>query len=107
MLRNLTSEAKVCSVKKCKRLLGSQDSEKNVIDPQLKQHCAMSDFHKMARLINDNEAVIVNALEREEWPRAMKILEEENDAQLYYKYSSSLLSHVPSALCQGKKNPSL
>ena len=61
----------------------------------------MSDFHKMAKLINDSEAVITNALEREEWPRAMKILEEENDAELYYKYSSSLLSHVPSALCQG------
>lgn len=31
----------------------------------------------------------------------MKILEDESKAELYYKYSSSLLSHVPTALCQG------
>ena len=29
------------------------------------------------------------------------MLEEENKSSLYYTYSSSLLSHVPSALCHG------
>ena len=56
----------------------------------LHQHAASTDFNELARLIGDHEAVIDNAIQREDWPTAVRTLEERNNADLFYKYSSAL-----------------
>ena len=39
----------------------------------LHQHGAISDFNVIATIINDNEAIVVNSLQREDWPRTVQV----------------------------------
>ena len=73
---------------------------KSTLYSLLHQHAAAEDFNEIAKLIGDHEAIIVHALQREDWPLAVKTLEERNDSRLYYQYSASLIIHVPSILCK-------
>ena len=63
---------------------------KSTLYSLLHQHAAATDFNELARLIGDHEAVIDNAIQREDWPIAVRTLEERNNADLFYKYSSAL-----------------
>ena len=53
-----------------------------------------------SKLIGDHESIIIHALQREDWPLAVKTLEERNEPFLFYKYSSALIPHVAGILCK-------
>ena len=57
---------------------------KSTLYSLLHQHAASTDFNELARLIGDHEAVIDNAIQREDWPTAVRTLEERNNADLFY-----------------------
>ena len=73
---------------------------KSTLYSLLHQHAAAADFNQIAQLIGDHESIIVHALQREDWPLAVKTLEERNEPHLFYKYSSALIPHVAGILCK-------
>lgn len=53
-----------------------------------------------AHVINDFNYVLAYWIQREKWEESMNVLKKQHDPQMFYKYSTVLMSHTPTELVE-------
>lgn len=64
----------------------------------ISSHGREQELLSYATAINDYNYVLSYWIQREHWQEALDVLKQQTDAEIFYKYSSVLMAHVPGAL---------
>ena len=64
----------------------------------ISSHGREEELLHFATVVNDYNYVLSYWVQRERWPEALAVLQKQTEPEIFYKYSSILISHVPGEL---------
>lgn len=61
----------------------------------ISSHGREEELLHFATVVNDHNYVLAYWVQRERWPESLDVLKKQTDPEIFYKYSSVLMAHVP------------
>lgn len=71
------------------------DLDRKTVYEIISSHGREEELLYFATVINDSNYVLSYWVQRERWPESLAVLKKQTDPDIFYKYSSVLMAHVP------------
>ncbi|KAK0732716.1 Pep3/Vps18/deep orange family-domain-containing protein [Apiosordaria backusii] len=75
-----------------------QDLDRKTVYDIISSHGREEELLYYANVVNDYNYVLSYWVQRERWPEALKVLKRQTDAEVFYRYSSVLMTHAATEL---------
>ncbi|KAE8145961.1 Pep3/Vps18/deep orange family-domain-containing protein [Aspergillus avenaceus] len=74
------------------------DLDKKTVYDIISSHGREDELLYFATTVNDHNYVLSYWIQREKWPEALNVLQRQSDPEVFYKYSSVLMTHAATGL---------